>query len=70
MELDANKLMLDAVKDGLRDGLRNRFTSSYNNPLDALLNGASSGAWPRTQEADRRRHRRLFGRRTVPGEHR
>lgn len=40
MELDANKLLLDAIKDGIRDGIKSRMTQSYQNPFEALLNSA------------------------------
>lgn len=40
MEIDASKLLENAIKDGLREAVKSRFTASYNNPLDALITNA------------------------------
>lgn len=40
MEIDANKLLENALKDGLRDAVKQRFAQSYNNPLDKLMDAA------------------------------
>jgi hypothetical protein len=37
MEIDANQLVENAVRDGLREGIKQKLTSSYSNPLDRLI---------------------------------
>ncbi len=37
MEIDANKLIADALRDGIREGLKQTLTRSYNNPMDAFI---------------------------------
>ena len=37
MEIDANKLLADALRDGLREGIKNALTRTYNNPLDEFI---------------------------------
>jgi len=37
MNIDSDKLLFDAIRDGLRDGIKEKLSKSYNNPLDALL---------------------------------
>jgi hypothetical protein len=39
MEVDAEKLLLQAIKDGLREGIKSKLTNSYNNPFDGVING-------------------------------
>lgn len=36
MELDANKLVVDAVRDGLREAVKSKITG-YNSPFDELI---------------------------------
>ena len=38
-EIDADKLLLDAIRDGIREGVKAKF-SGYNSPLDKLVEGA------------------------------
>ena len=37
MELNADQLIENAIRDGLRDGIKNKLTSGYGNPLDKLV---------------------------------
>jgi hypothetical protein len=39
MDLDTEKLLLQAVKDGMREGIKSRLTQTYNNPFDAAITG-------------------------------
>lgn len=39
MEIETEKLLLNAIKDGLREGVKDRMTKSYgSNPFDAAIN--------------------------------
>lgn len=40
MEIDANKLLLDAIRDGIRDGIKSRMNQSYSNPFDPIITDA------------------------------
>lgn len=40
MDLDANKLLENALKEGIREAVKAKFAQSYNNPLDALMTKA------------------------------
>ena len=40
MEIDTDKLLMNAIRDGLQDGIKSRFGSGYNSPLDKLLTSA------------------------------
>lgn len=42
MELDANKLMENAIRDGLREGIKDKLKQTYNNPLDKITTEAIS----------------------------
>lgn len=37
MELDADKLLVDALRDGIREGVKAKLQQSYDNPLNKLL---------------------------------
>lgn len=37
MQLDAEKMIEDAVRDGLREALKYKLTRDYNNPLDKII---------------------------------
>jgi hypothetical protein len=37
MELDSEKLLVDAIREAIRDGIKNKMTSGYNNPFDKLI---------------------------------
>lgn len=39
MELDSDKLLEHAIRDGIREGVKSKFTG-YNKPLDALIESA------------------------------
>ncbi len=49
MEIDADKLLLDAVRDGLREGIKGRMTQTYQNPFDELVKGAIAAHGPSLQ---------------------
>lgn len=39
MEIETEKLLLNAIKDGLRDGVKQRMANAYgSNPFDAAIN--------------------------------
>lgn len=40
MEIDADKLLIDAVRDGIREGIKSKMGQSYANPFDDLLRSA------------------------------
>ncbi len=40
MEIDADKLIEDCLRDGIREGIKSKMTASYNNPLDAIVSAA------------------------------
>jgi hypothetical protein len=40
MEIDPDKIFLDAIRDGVREGIKQKFNSSYNNPLDSIVTAA------------------------------
>lgn len=40
MEIDADKLLDNALRDGIREGIKTKFSSSYNNPLDKIIEAA------------------------------
>lgn len=40
MEIDTDKLVENAIRDGLREACKSKFQASYNNPLDKLLDSA------------------------------
>lgn len=42
MELDADKILEHAIKDGIRDGIKDKLKASYNNPFDKLLSDTIS----------------------------
>lgn len=37
MELDANELLKNALRDGIREGVKSKLSGGYNNPLDKLI---------------------------------
>lgn len=37
IELDAEKLLENALRDGLRDGVKAKLSSSYNNPFEKMI---------------------------------
>ena len=37
MEINADELMANALRDGIREGIKSKMSSSYNNPLDKLI---------------------------------
>ncbi len=37
MNIDADKLLENALKDGIREGVKSKLAASYNNPLDKLI---------------------------------
>lgn len=37
MELDTDKLIENALRDGIREGIKDRLKRDYQNPLDALI---------------------------------
>lgn len=40
MELDSDKLLEEAIKNGLREGVEAKMKSSYDNPLDKMIKSA------------------------------
>ncbi len=40
VEIDANKLMENAMRDGIREGIKTKLNASYNNPFDKIINDA------------------------------
>lgn len=40
MELDTEKLLENAIRDGVREAVKSRFTSSYQNPIEPLIASA------------------------------
>ena len=40
MEIDADKVLLDCIKDGIRDGIKQKMGQSYQNPFDAIIQKA------------------------------
>ncbi len=40
MEIDTDKLIENAIRDGLREGIKQKLSSSYNNPFDKLIEAA------------------------------
>lgn len=40
MEIDADQLLGNALRDGIRDAVKAKFTSSYQNPMDKLMDAA------------------------------
>ncbi len=40
MQIDPEKLFLDAIREGVRDGIKSKFSSSYQNPLDGMVTAA------------------------------
>lgn len=40
MDLDANKLLEHAIRDGIREGVKSKLTSGYGSPLDKLVESA------------------------------
>lgn len=40
MEIDADKLLENAVRDGVREAVKQKFGATYQNPLDKLLEQA------------------------------
>lgn len=40
MELNADKILEEALRDGLREGVSSKLKASYNNPLDKLIDAA------------------------------
>lgn len=40
MEIDSDKIISDAFRDGIRDGIKKRLTDGYNSPLDKMLTAA------------------------------
>lgn len=41
-EIDADKEILNAVRDGIREGVKSRFGGTYNSPLEKLVADAIS----------------------------
>jgi hypothetical protein len=37
MELNADQLLENAIRDGLREGIKSKLSSSYGNPIDKLV---------------------------------
>ncbi len=37
MEVDPEKLLMNAMQDGMREAVKSKLTTSYNNPLDAMM---------------------------------
>ena len=40
MEIDTDKLIENALRDGLREGVKAKLSSSYNNPVDKMIEQA------------------------------
>lgn len=40
MEIDADKMLENAIRDGIREGVKSKLTQGYNSPLDKLVEGA------------------------------
>jgi hypothetical protein len=40
MEIESDKLLLNAIKDGVREGIKTKMQSSYNNPIDKMITDA------------------------------
>ena len=40
MEIDTDKLLVEAVRNGITDAVRSKFTQSYNNPVEKLIDAA------------------------------
>lgn len=40
MEIDSDKMILNAISDGIREGVKNRFAGGYNTPLDKVITAA------------------------------
>lgn len=49
MKINANKLLLDAIRDGIREGIKGKMSQSYGNPLDELLKAAVAKHGPSIQ---------------------
>jgi hypothetical protein len=43
MEIDEQKLIENAIRDGIREGVKQKLSASYNNPFDKMI-GDSLGA--------------------------
>ncbi len=37
MEIDADKLLVNAMKDGIREGIKQKMQQSYDNPMNGLI---------------------------------
>lgn len=42
MELNADKLLSDCIRDGIRDGIAAKFKQTYNNPMEKMVEDAIS----------------------------
>jgi len=42
MEINADKLLTEAIRDGIREGITAKFKQSYNNPMDKMIEDAVS----------------------------
>lgn len=40
MEIDSDKLLENALRDGIREAVKSKMASSYNNPLDTVISEA------------------------------
>lgn len=44
MELDADQLIQNAIRDGLREGIKQKLSASYNNPIDKVIEASIAQA--------------------------
>jgi len=40
MEIDSDKLLAQALRDGIREAVKSKLSSNYNNPLDTVITEA------------------------------
>ena len=40
MEIDADRMLENALRDGIREGIKSKFSQSYQNPADKIISGA------------------------------
>lgn len=43
MQINADQLLENAIRDGLREGVKQRLAVTYNNPLEKVINAAITG---------------------------
>lgn len=43
MELDANRLVVEAVRNGIQEAVKTRFSTTYDNPFQKILTQAIDG---------------------------